>query len=68
MGDGIPPPNSDGGEGPIIYRQRAKELRDLALTISPSLRGDLITVALKWERLAEMAEQQPDSAEDQPKG
>lgn len=43
---------------PIIFRQRAQELRNLSQTISEALRADLIKVALEWERLADQAEKE----------
>ncbi|MGE4064197.1 MAG: hypothetical protein AB7E79_12590 [Rhodospirillaceae bacterium] len=48
----------DAHRRPVIFRQRAQELRTLATTISAPLRDDLIRVALEWERLAESAERE----------
>jgi hypothetical protein len=41
---------------PAIYRQRAKELADLAATMSGPSRDELLSVSLMWKRMADRAE------------
>jgi hypothetical protein len=43
---------------PLLFRKRAKELREMARRISPPMAQDLLQVALEWDRLADQAERE----------